>query len=249
MEPVPTGAVLTHHHLMCRSLCSSCHSCSRRDPASNADELPTLCVVSPRVESSPSKTSAARGPEAAACTPPPLHLRASLSPAAAGCRLLPRPQPTAVTSSSSVSAPWSLSTRWTSPLPSGTHCHHRACRLAVHCHGQPTLVSPSPPRVPNQPFSIADHLPDTSPPPPLTPPLAGNDRRRRAMGQAPAPFPYSTIGPPAHGWLGWFGWDGHFGPKEQCSLLFLLRILFKSIQNFKPSEIHRNSNKFDKNIN
>jgi hypothetical protein len=166
MEPVPTGAVLTHHHLMCRSLCSSCHRCSRRDPASNADELPTLCVVSPRVESSPSKTSAARGPEAAARTPPPLHLRASLSPAAAGCRLLPRPQPTAVTSSSSVSAPWSLSTRWTSPLPSGTHCHHRACRLAVHCHGQPTPVSPSPPRVPNQPFSVADHLPDTSPPPP-----------------------------------------------------------------------------------
>jgi hypothetical protein len=69
------------------------------------------------------------------------------------------------------------------------------------------------------------------------------------MGQAPAPFPYSTIGSPAHGWLGWFGWDGHFGPKEQCSLLFLLWILFKSIQNFKPSKIHKNSNKFDKNIN
>jgi hypothetical protein len=81
------------------------------------------------------------------------------------------------------------------------------------------------------------------------PPLTGNERHRRSMGQAPAPFPYSTIGPPAHGWLGWFGWDDHFGPKEQCSLLFLLRILFKSIQNFKPYEIHRNSNKFDKNIN
>jgi hypothetical protein len=86
-------------------------------------------------------------------------------------------------------------------------------------------------------------------PPPLAPPLTSNDRRRCAMGQAPAPFPYLTIGPPAHGWLGWFGWDAHFGPKEQCSLLFLLRILFKSIQNFKPSKIHRNSNKFDKNIN
>jgi hypothetical protein len=125
-----------------------------------------LCVVSPRVESSPGKTSTARGPEAAARTPPPLYLRASPSPATAGYCLVSRPQPTAVTSSSSVSAPWSLPTRWTLLLPSGTHCRHRACHLAMHYHGQPTLVSPSPPRAPNQPFRVASHLPDTSPPPP-----------------------------------------------------------------------------------
>jgi hypothetical protein len=184
MEPVPTGAVLTHHHLMCRSLYSSCHRCSRRDPASNADELPTLCVVSPRVESSPSKTSAARGPEAAARTPPPLHLRASLSPAAAGCRLLPGPQPTAVTSSSSVSAPWSLPTHWTPPSPFGMRCCRRACCLAVHCHGQPTPMSPSPPRAPNRPFRVTSHLPDPSPPPP--PPLSR--RRSPATTAAVAPW-------------------------------------------------------------
>jgi hypothetical protein len=112
-------------------------------------------------------------------------------------------------------------------LPPSSLPPSRALPLAAYS-GEP-LASPCAksafPRCQPPPRSVA------APPP---------SRHRRAMGQAPTPFPYSTIGPPAHGWLGWFGWDDHFGPKEQRSLLFQLRILFKSIQNFKPSEIHRN---------
>jgi hypothetical protein len=184
-----------------------------------------------------------KGPEAAARTPPPLPLRASPSPVAAGCRPLPRPPPTAVTSSSSVSAPWSLLIHWMPLSPSGTRCRRRACRLVVHCHRLPTPMSPSPPRAPNQPFHVTGHLPDPSSPPsrhrsPIT------TAATTPWGKPLLPSPIQPLGHQPTG-----GWDGHFGPKEHCSLLFLVRILFKSIQNFKPSEIHRNSNKFDKNIN
>jgi hypothetical protein len=130
-----------------------------------------LCVASPRVESSPGKPSAVRGPKAATRTAPPLPLRSSPSPATTGYYPLSRAPPTVVTSSNSVSAPWSLQTRWTPSSPSGTRCRRRACRLVVHCHWQPTPVSPSPPRAPNRPFRVASHLPDPSPPPPpLAPP-------------------------------------------------------------------------------